>query len=338
MKTMKVLLAHSFGEPKDVLRIEERPLPEPGPGQVRVRVKVTPIHASDLSVLRDRYGYTAPLPAIVGLESVGTIDALGEGVDGLTVGQDVITIGIPGTWQEYLVADKTKLLPVPKGMSLSSAAQLLVNPVTAVLLTQEVKVAPGEWLVQTAAGSTVGKMVIQLGKALGFKTINIVRRRAAVDDLLALGADAVICTEDEDVSARIKEIAGENGVSKALDCVAGELGAEVSRALAPTGELLVYGALSTHRQTEPQKLVMPLSAKSLIYQTKTVRGFWLLSWIRSATPAEIQALVGKTLKLVSAGDITIPEGVPYRIDQFAEAVVAAEAPAHGAKPVFVFED
>ena len=128
------------------------------------------------------------------------IDELGSGTDGLTVGQRVITVGVRGTWQEYVVADAERVLPVPVGMSDSTAAQLLSNPLTAVILTgDELDVRPGEWLLQTAAGSTVGQSVIQLGAHVGFKTLNVVRRRSAVEDILALGGTVVICTEDEDL-------------------------------------------------------------------------------------------------------------------------------------------
>jgi NADPH:quinone reductase-like Zn-dependent oxidoreductase len=119
----------------------------------------------------------------------------------------------------------------------------LANPLPAVVLTgDELDVRPGEWLLQTAAGSIVGQSVIQLGAHVGFKTLNVVRRRSAVEDILALRGTAVICTEDEDLHERVADIAGHDGASKAIDCVSGEWGADESRALAPHGELVVYGA------------------------------------------------------------------------------------------------
>jgi NADPH:quinone reductase-like Zn-dependent oxidoreductase len=201
------------------------------------------------------------------------IDELGSDTDGLTVGQRVITIAVTGTWQEYVIADAGRVLPVPAGMSDSTAAQLLANPLTAVILTgDELDVRPGEWLLQTAAGSTVGQSVIQLGVHFGFKTLNVVRRRSAVEDILAMGGTAVICTEDEDLRERVVDIAGPDGVSKAIDCVSGQVGADVSRALAPHGELIVYGALSTHRQSDPEKLTIPVFARSLDLRNKDRSG------------------------------------------------------------------
>ncbi|MEU6201806.1 zinc-dependent alcohol dehydrogenase family protein [Streptomyces sp. NPDC047061] len=343
---MRALVAGEVGEPNDVLRLESRPVPVAGDGQALIRVRATPVHASDLHVLRGRYGFSPAFPAVGGnMECVGRIEALGPGTEGLRIGERVVVAAVPavpgppvaGTWQEYLVADTHRLLPVPDRLSDSSACQLAVNPLTALLLVnRELDVQPGEWLLQTAAGSTVGRLVVQLAGHLGIRTINVVRRRAAVAELRALGGDEVICTEDEDLVRRVAEIAA--GVRKAVDCVAGQLGAQVSRALAPGGETVVYGALSTHRQTDPVALTIPLSARSLIYETKVVRGFWLNRWFGTASPADVLDALCEVRTLVTDGVLSIPEGRPFPLERFAEAVSFAEAPAHGAKPLFVFDD
>ncbi|WP_267899271.1 zinc-dependent alcohol dehydrogenase family protein [Nocardia stercoris] len=327
-----------MGEPSEVLQLRTRPIPEPGPGEVRIRVRVAPVHASDLHTVRGRYGFTPEFPAVPGIESVGVIDELGSGTDGLEVGQRVFTIGVTGTWQEYVIAEAERVRPVPAGMSDSTAAQILTNPLTAVILTsEELDVRPGEWLLQTAAGSTVGQLVIQLGAHVGFDTLNVVRRRSAVEGILELGGTAVICTEDEDLRARVAEIARPDGVSKAIDCVGGQVGADVSRALAPHGELVVYGALSTHRQTDPAKLAIPIFARSLIYETKTVRGFWLFRWITETPKDRMAAVIDRTLRLVDSGALRVPEGRPIPVEKFSEAVYSAEAPGHEGKPLLVFE-
>lgn len=231
----------------------------------------------------------------MGSESVGVVDALGEGVDNLSIGQRVITVGVRGTWQEFVVADAKRMLAVPEAVSVSTAAQMITNPLTALLLvTNQLDVQPGEWLLQTAAGSTVGKMVLQLGTHRGFKTINVVRRRTGVEEIRALGGNEVICTEDEDLGKRVAEIAGPAaGVSKAIDCVAGQIGADVSRSLAPGGKMVVYGALSTHRQTEADKLTIPIFARSIIYETKIVQGFSSLAGSRPHLKSRLRRLLEK---------------------------------------------
>jgi NADPH:quinone reductase-like Zn-dependent oxidoreductase len=219
----------------------------------------------------------------------------------------------------------------------STACQLVTNPLTALLLVREIGVLPGKWLLQTAAGSTVGKLVVQLARHQDIRTINIVRRRAAVDEIRHLGGTEVICTEDEDLATRVNEIAGDEGVHRALDCVAGQLGADVLQALAPGGELLVYGALATHRQTDPSALTIPVFARSFIYEAKTVRGFWLFRWIVTTPPEEAEAAVTEARNLVTDGILEIPDGQRIDVERFAEGVVLAESPAHGTKPLFVFD-
>jgi NADPH:quinone reductase-like Zn-dependent oxidoreductase len=334
MTTMQALVAQRVGEPTEVLRLETRPVPEPGPGQVRIRVLAAPVNPNDLHMLRGRYGFAPELPAVPGQESVGVIDALGEGAGSLAAGQRVVTLGVTGTWQEFVVADAERVLPVPAQVSDSTAAQMITNPLTAlVLVTRELKVQPGEWLLQTAAGSTVGKVVMQLARHFGFKTINVVRRRSAVSEITGLGGTAVISTEDENLGGRVAEIAGSDGVRKAIDCVAGQVGAEVSRALAPGGEMVIYGALSTHRHTDPDKLTIPLFARSVIYGTKIVRGFWLYRWFATTPEQEIRAALGTTVELIASGAIRIPAGQFLKLEEFPDAMRLAEASAHGGKPL-----
>jgi len=135
MRTMRSVVADTVGEPSEVLHLQTRPIPEPGRGQVRIRVAAVPVHASDLQTIRGRYGFIPEFPAVPGIESVGLIDELGSGTDGLTLEQRVITIGVTGTWQEHLVADRGLALPIPADMSNFTAAQILANPLTAVILT-----------------------------------------------------------------------------------------------------------------------------------------------------------------------------------------------------------
>ncbi|GHF13039.1 oxidoreductase/dehydrogenase [Streptomyces spiralis] len=347
-QSMRALVAREVGEPDDVLRLESRPVPTAGAGQALIRVKATPIHASDLHVLRGRYGFSPEFPTVGGhMECVGRIEALGPDTEGLKVGERVVAVAIPavpgsrvaGTWQEYLVADTHRLLPVPDRLSDAIACQLAVNPLTALLLvTRELDIQPGEWLLQTAAGSTVGRLVIQLARHLGLRTINVVRRRDAVEEIKALGGDEVICTEDEDLLQRVTELAGPAGVRKAIDCVAGHVGAQVFQALAPGGEVVVYGALSTHRQTDPPALTIPLQARSVIYETKVLRGFWLNRWFGTVSPTDALRALSEVRGLVVDEVLSIPRGRPFPLERFTEAISFAETSAHGAKPLLVFED
>jgi NADPH:quinone reductase-like Zn-dependent oxidoreductase len=187
-------------------------------------------------------------------------------------------------------------------------------------------------LIGAARATTRRSARVQPGKR------NAVRRRDAVEEIEALGGDEVVCTEDEDLLQRVAEIARPAGVRKALDCVAGHVGAQVSQALAPGGEVVVYGALSTHRQTDPAALTIPLQARSVVYEAKAVRGFWLNRWFGTASPADALRALFEVRSLVADEVPSIPRGQPFPLERFPEAISVAEAPAHGGKPLFVFDD
>ena len=218
-----------------------------------------------------------------------------------------------------------RLVPVPNDLNDPTAATSCMNPLTAWALTRSShNLKEGDWLIQTAAASSVGKLVLQLAQQYGFKTINVIRRREQEKILRDLGANEVICTDDEDLRTRLQELTGGKGVERAIDCVAGELGAEIARNLAPAGTMLVYGALSSHHQTDPTKFVIPLFAPRLIYSTTTVRGWWLPRWLSSRPLSEVRAAMSDLLIMLSTGKLTPPAFARYSCEDFQEAVRLAD--------------
>ena len=128
---MKSVRFYEFGNPAELLRVEDVEQPEPGANQVLVRMRARSINPSDLLTVRGLYGALPKLPATPGLEGMGEVAAVGEGVRNFRVGQRVIPLGIAGTWQEYLVASEQQLIPVPDQITDQTAAQFVVNPLTA---------------------------------------------------------------------------------------------------------------------------------------------------------------------------------------------------------------
>jgi len=242
---------------------------------------------------------------------------MGEGVEGLRAGQQVVPLGGAGTWQESLVVPATSLLPLPPGLSDTQAAMLLANPTSAwIMLEEELQVKKGEWVLQNAANSAVGRFVIQLAKHRGYRTINVVRRRDVIDDLREDGADEVICEADEDVAARVKEITGGRGVRHALDSVAGKSGSQLAGCLAPGGTLLVFGAISQ------QPLV--IDPGQMLFRGTQVRGWWLMQWFRTASAEQREGLFRTLIPLVAQGVLRAPVAAEFDLADVREAVAAAE--------------
>ena len=172
---MRSLIFHRFGEPSEVLTLEEVPTPEPGPGEVRVRLGARSINPSDVLTVRGQYGRRPKLPATPGYEAAGTIDAIGPDVTAWQVGQRVIPLGVEGTWQEAVIASEKALMATPEGLPDPIACQMLANPLTAHLLLFDILDAKaGDWVVQTAAGSTLGQLMIQLAKLNGIDRKSVV--------------------------------------------------------------------------------------------------------------------------------------------------------------------
>lgn len=336
---MKALFIERNGEPSEVVRWVDLPEPTPGPAEVRVRMLLAPVHPSDLHIIRGRFArHRQPvLPASPGSEGVGIIDAVGSDVPGSRLGERVVLLDVAGTWREKVISPAERAIPVPEGISDEDAAQALINPMTAWAMTMaEHQLKPGDWLVQSAAGSTVGRLVLQIAKAQGFRTINLVRRAEQAAEIRELGGDIVICTADSNWPDQLREAAGGDGIASAIDCVAGRTGATIARQLATHGRMLVYGALSSHRQTDPAAFEMPVFASSLVYSSAEVRGWLVFSWLTRRGVVEAGNALRNLLGRMAEGSLKLPASRRYTLDRAFEAFAAAESAGHDAKPLLAF--
>jgi NADPH:quinone reductase-like Zn-dependent oxidoreductase len=325
---MKAILFEQFGEPREVLQVREVPLPQPGVGEARVRMRMVPINPSDLMTIRGKYGRLPTLPATPGFEGVGVVDTasgLLARLRGLKPGRRVAVLnGRGGNWQEFVTLPARQLVPVPDDIPDEQVATFFVNPATALVMTQHVlQVTRGSWLLQTAAGSALGRMVIRLGKQRGFHTINVVRRQSLVGELKALGAEEVLCSPGDDVAAAVQKITGGAMVPYALDAVGGPGIRDLVQALAPQGRLLVYGTLSG----EP----VPLDPRSLMTGQKVIEGFWLSEWVKRQGVLRMLGLFRQITALLRAGVLTSPVAATFAMDQVAQAVARADEPGRGGK-------
>ena len=327
---MKAAVFERTGTPQEVLQVRELPVPTPVRGEVLVRMIASPINPSDLLYIQGNYGLTPTLPATPGFEGVGIVERSGGGLLGwLRKGKRVVVLGSrTGSWAEYAIATAKQVFPVPATIPDDQAASFFVNPATALVLTRQVlAVPPGEWLLQTAAGSALGKMVIRLGKRFGFRTVNVVRRREQVEELKKLGADAVLVESDGPIAEQVKRVTGD-GVRYAMDPVGGALGSQVVDSLSAGGTFVMYGLLSG----EP----VSVDPRFLITGSKRVQGFWLADWAKHASIIEKLRMMRQVRHLIAEGVLATDVGTVYPLDQVADAVKHAATPGKSGKVLLRF--
>lgn len=322
---MKAIVCDRWGDPEEVLQVRDVPEPTPGRGEVRVRMIASPINPSDLLMVRGQYGRQPSLPATPGFEGVGIVEA-GSGLLARRVlGRRVAVLNSGGgNWKEYVVLPARQAIPVPKELSDEQAATFFVNPATALVLTRYIwQVPAGAWLLQTAAGSTLGRMVIRLGQRFGFRTLNVVRRREQVEELLRLGGTAVIATNEEPLAERATILTGGEGVRYALDAVGGATGSEVVHVLARGGRLIVYGTLAG----EP----LSVDPRTLMVGQKRIEGFWLSEWVRAQKLWTMLGLFRQIGTLMKAGVLISDIGKSYALTDIHAAVRQASLPGRQGK-------
>ena len=293
---------------------------DPGPGEVCLRCLAAPLHPSDIGILLGKYGQLPTLPAVGGREGVAVVEAVGEGVTHVRVGQRVTIPRGMGSWQTYGVAPATALFPVPDDISLEMAAMATVNPPTAWRLLRDANLGMGDWVVQNAANSAVGLHVIEMARHLGLRTLNVVRREELVAPLLERGADRVVL-ETSGYEKEVEALTDGQPVRLALNSIGGESAMRLLRVLAPGGQHVTFGAMQFEKVRFP--------TRELIFSDITLRGFWMDQWMRNNSHTRIQVMFDKIFDLMRKGQVVASvEGV-YALADWKEALAAVARPRLG---------
>jgi NADPH:quinone reductase-like Zn-dependent oxidoreductase len=245
----KAIRFSQLGGP-EVLTFEDIPERQPGAGEVALKVEAVGLNRAESMYYHGQYMEQVNLPSGLGYEALGTVTAVGPEVDPSLVGKRFGTI--PGfsmnkypVLAEHAVVQASVLAAVPDAFSAIEGAAVWMQYCTAYgALVAFGKVSSGDFVIITAASSSVGLAAIQIVKQEGGISIATTRTRAKKDELLALGADHVIVTEEEDLVARVQSITGGKGARLVFDPVGGDYINTLAQATANGGTIFLYGMLS----------------------------------------------------------------------------------------------
>lgn len=266
----RVVRFHQLGGP-DVLRIEDISVPAPRRGEVRIQVKALGLNRAEALLRTGAYIETPSLPSGLGLEAAGIVESVGEGVEGFAPG-DAVSVVPPQSmtcWPAYgdLATFPEKLLiRHPAALSWEQAAATWMQYLTAYGGLVDIgKLGRGDFVVITAASSSVGLAAIQIANRLGAVPIAVTRTSKKRSDLREAGAAHVIASAEENLATKLVDIAGPDGIRVVFDPIGGPIFEPLASAMSPGGILIEYGGLSS----EPTPF--PLSA--VLSKSLTLRGY-----------------------------------------------------------------
>ncbi|MCU0781801.1 MAG: 2-enoyl thioester reductase domain-containing protein [Akkermansiaceae bacterium] len=318
------LVFQQTGKPAEQLALKEFSPPPPAPGQVLVRILAAPVNPADLNFIEGTYGVKPALPATPGVEGCGEVVA--SLAPAYQPGDRVMFLRRADTWASHTVVDADILFKLPPGIEPLQAAMLKVNPATAWRLLHACgKPAPGDWVVQNAGNSAVGRCVIQLGKALGIRTVSFVRREALAPELTALGADMVLPDTDDGLAAA-KDAMGGAHAALAFNAVGGESALRLMNLLREGGTHITFGAMAKRPLTVPNGL--------LIFRDLQLRGLWVTRWIERAPEAEVRAVYEDLAGRVAAGALVQPVDSTHPLADFRAALARLDADDRAGKVLF----
>ena len=253
---MKAVLCKAFGPPESLV-VEEIASPIAGPGEVIVSVKAAGVNFPDVLIIQNKYQVKPPLPFSPGSEVAGIVKSVGEGVTRVKAGDEVFAFTTYGGFAEEVKTDGARLLPIPAGMSFTSAAAFGLTYATSDhALRDRGELKAGETLLVLGAAGGVGLAAIEIGKALGARVIAC----ASTDDKLAVcrehGADATINYASEDLRDRIKALTDGRGADVVYDPVGGAYNEPALRSIAWLGRLLVVGFAAGYIPRIPLNLTL----------------------------------------------------------------------------------
>lgn len=325
----RVVRVHAIGGP-DVLRIDRMPALPPGPGEVGIQVHAIGLNRADVMFRRNTYIEKPALPSRLGFEAVGTVTALGAGVDGCSIGQRVNVVpgaplGAHGTCADWVNVPAARVISCPEGLSDVQAAALWMSYGTPYgALIEVCRISKGQVVLITAANSTVGLAAIQIARAAGAIPICTVLTESLRRPVEEAGAEAVIVMESEGLAQGLAA-AAPNGIDAAFDAVGGPQVADIAEATRPRGTIVIHGALSNEPTPFPLKLAL---RKNL-----SLRGYYYTEVMDDA--AALLRAQSFFADGITAGIIAPRIDRSFMLDEIVEAHAYLESGRHFGKVVIL---
>lgn len=304
---------NAFGKPWEVVETVSLPDPgAPGAGEIVIDMEFSPINPSDLVLMRGLYGVKPNLPAAVGAEGVARVAKIGSGVTGIKEGDRVLFPRGASTWLTRAKVKADGLFALPANADPQQLSMLMVNPPTAYLmLTEYVALKKGDWVIQSAGNSAVGRAVIAIAKKMGIHTVSVVRRPELIEELKKLGADVVLF-EGPDLAKRVREATDKAKIMLALDSVGGPGLMPLNDCLANGGTLVAYGVMSGGPG--------PFFTAPNIFRDLTLKGFWLLNWFNKNSPERALEVQKQVASWIADGTIYTPVEATYPLSESKAAI------------------
>ncbi len=302
----------AIGPAHEVVRAVEVDEPgTPGADEIVVRIAACSINPADLLLIEGKYAALPEVPSRLGIEGVGTVEAVGSEVAHLAPGDVVLSLGRTN-WAHRVVLKGNQAVKLPADIDVEQAAMLKVNGATAYRMLEDyVDLAPGDWVIQDAANSGVGINLIRLAAAAGIRTVNVVRRPELIEPLMDQGADVVV-VDGDDLVQHVRDATGGAEIKLAVDAVAGPLVARLADCLAPGGVIVNYGLLSG-RPCE-------ITADHLVFKGISLTGFWLAKVASGMAYEDIAAMYQSLAGRIQDGTLAVPVEARYPLEEIEAAM------------------
>jgi NADPH:quinone reductase len=307
---MKAIQIHQTGGP-EVLTLAEIPIPTPSPGQVLIKIAATGVNFIEIYFREGRY--KAPLPLIPGMEAAGTVEQIGDGVDGFAVGDPVASTGVIGSYAEYALVPASQLVRVPSGLDLKQAAAAILQGMTAHYLSHSTfPLKSGDTaLIHAAAGGT-GQLLVQMAHAIGARVIATVSTQAKAELARTAGADEVILYTEADFEAETKRLTDGRGVDVVYDSVGKTTFEKSLNCLRPRGMMVLFGGSSG--AVPPFDLIQLSTRGSLFVTRPTLKDY-------IATRKDLEWRAGDVFRWIEEGKLKVRASHTYPLAEAAQAQI-----------------